>query len=95
MADNTPGDASDRPLTQSQRSLCRGRRRFLWQITAGTAAVVVRCHKCNAENEPGDRFCGQCGAALAKTRPCPACGELNDPDARFCDNCGAAFEPKA
>lgn len=54
-------------------------------------ATVVRCHKCNADNDADARFCNQCGAALVKSTPCPACGELNDPDARFCDNCGRAM----
>jgi RNA polymerase subunit RPABC4/transcription elongation factor Spt4 len=55
------------------------------------APTMVRCHKCNAL-APGDaRFCGQCGQALSKTKPCPNCRELNDPDAKFCDNCGRAF----
>lgn len=52
---------------------------------------VILCHKCNAENPDGSRYCNACGAPLGKTRPCPACGELNDPDARFCDNCGRAM----
>jgi len=59
---------------------------------AGQAERVVRCHKCNADNDANAKFCGRCGAALAKTRPCPGCGELNDPDARFCDACGKAME---
>ena len=49
---------------------------------------MVRCHKCNVDNEASSNFCKACGASLAKTRPCDGCGELNDPDARFCDNCG-------
>lgn len=52
---------------------------------------VLRCHKCNADNNADAKFCSQCGAALAKTKPCPGCGELNDPDARFCDSCGHHF----
>lgn len=52
------------------------------------AARIVRCHKCNADNDADAKFCSQCGAALSKTRPCPDCAELNDPDAKFCDNCG-------
>lgn len=55
---------------------------------AGAKQIVVRCHKCNADNEAEARFCKGCGTPLAKTRPCPACNELNDPDARFCDHCG-------
>ena len=57
----------------------------------GEAVEVVRCHKCNETNEASARFCKQCGASLAKTKPCPGCHELNDPDARFCDRCGQAF----
>ena len=50
--------------------------------------TILRCHKCNAENDADAKFCTHCGAALSKTRPCPDCTELNDPDAKFCDNCG-------
>jgi hypothetical protein len=53
--------------------------------------AMVRCHKCNALAPAQARFCGQCGQALGKTKPCPNCREWNDPDARFCDNCGHAF----
>jgi len=49
---------------------------------------VVRCHKCNADNEPAAKFCKGCGASLGKSKACAGCGELNDPDARFCDSCG-------
>jgi len=54
---------------------------------------ILRCHKCNAENEGSANFCKACGAALAKTKPCAGCGELNDPDARFCDSCGQPMAP--
>lgn len=50
--------------------------------------VVVRCHKCEAENDADAKFCKACGAALGKSVACPACNERNDPDAKFCDNCG-------
>jgi len=49
---------------------------------------VVRCHKCNENNDASANFCNRCGAALSKSVACPKCGELNDPDARFCDHCG-------
>lgn len=55
---------------------------------AGKEVRLLRCHKCNVDNEAPASFCKGCGAPLAKTRPCPSCGELNDPDARFCDQCG-------
>jgi hypothetical protein len=52
---------------------------------------IVRCHKCNVDNEATANFCKGCGAALGKTKPCADCGELNDPDAKFCDHCGKAI----
>ncbi len=52
----------------------------------------VRCHKCNELVDADAKFCGKCGAAVAKTKGCPGCGELNDPDAKFCDNCGHKFD---
>jgi len=56
---------------------------------AGATEVrVLRCHKCNADNEVLAKFCKECGAAITKSKPCGICGELNDADAKFCDNCG-------
>ena len=49
----------------------------------------MRCPACTAENRPGRRFCGQCGAPLQLA--CPACGAANQPDERFCGDCGAAL----
>jgi class 3 adenylate cyclase/tetratricopeptide (TPR) repeat protein len=50
----------------------------------------MRCPACTAENRPGRRFCGQCGAPLEVV--CPACGAANEPDERFCGDCGASLE---
>ena len=44
------------------------------------------CPNCGAPVTPGQRFCGQCGNALAKS--CPGCGAPADPGARFCGQCG-------
>jgi ribosomal protein L40E len=55
-------------------------------------STLVRCHKCNSNNNAEAKFCSQCGASLQKSRECSDCGELNDPDARFCDNCGRALQ---
>jgi len=45
------------------------------------------CTSCGAENPPTNKFCGECGAALALA--CPGCGERNPPTNRFCGECGA------
>jgi len=47
------------------------------------------CPACGAENPPGNRFCGGCGARLALT--CPGCGAGNPPTNRFCGECGAGL----
>jgi class 3 adenylate cyclase/tetratricopeptide (TPR) repeat protein len=47
----------------------------------------MSCHLCGHDNPDGNRFCGGCGAALA--RACPACGHGNPADHRFCGACGA------
>jgi class 3 adenylate cyclase/tetratricopeptide (TPR) repeat protein len=45
------------------------------------------CASCGGENEPGRRFCGDCGRPLAVA--CPVCGAANSTRARFCGDCGA------
>jgi class 3 adenylate cyclase len=44
------------------------------------------CPACGAENEPGRKFCGDCGASL--TLACPNCGTPNPPTVKFCGECG-------
>ena len=44
------------------------------------------CPVCGAENEPGRKFCGDCGASL--TLACPNCGTPNPPTVKFCGECG-------
>jgi class 3 adenylate cyclase/tetratricopeptide (TPR) repeat protein len=55
---------------------------------------VSACPSCGRQALPGERFCGQCGAPLA--RVCPSCGAENPPDHRFCGSCGTALtgEPR-
>src|SRR5438552_11856997 len=48
----------------------------------------MTCATCGAQNEPGRKFCGECGARLATT--CPTCGASNPPGVRFCGECGSA-----
>src|SRR5579859_2071275 len=51
------------------------------------------CPACGADVPAGQRFCGQCGTALA--RPCPACGAENPPENRFCGSCGTPLTEDA
>ena len=45
------------------------------------------CSSCGGANEPGKKFCGECGARL--TLACVACGATITPGHRFCGECGA------
>ena len=46
----------------------------------------MECPTCGTANEPGRKFCGECGASLAA--PCPTCGAANAPGVKFCGECG-------
>ena len=48
---------------------------------------MLRCRACGAENQAGNRFCGQCGKSLMSV--CPACGGALQSGMRFCGHCGA------
>ena len=58
---------------------------------------MITCSNCGAENPPGQKFCGECGTALAVT--CSSCGAVNPPGQKFCGECGtpldAASQPVA
>ncbi|HET7677268.1 MAG TPA: adenylate/guanylate cyclase domain-containing protein [Candidatus Limnocylindrales bacterium] len=47
------------------------------------------CASCGAANEPGRKFCGECGTRLAVA--CAACGAANTPGTKFCGECGTAL----
>ncbi|HET9671498.1 MAG TPA: adenylate/guanylate cyclase domain-containing protein, partial [Actinomycetota bacterium] len=49
----------------------------------------MRCPRCDHENPEGQRFCGNCGTALASI--CGTCGSSNPPGHRFCGTCGSAL----
>jgi class 3 adenylate cyclase/tetratricopeptide (TPR) repeat protein len=51
----------------------------------------MRCPRCATENPEGQRFCGNCGSALAAM--CPSCGSTNPPGQRFCGSCGTQLAP--
>ena len=47
------------------------------------------CAACGSTNDPGRKFCGECGNALAVT--CAECGSPNSPGVKFCGECGTAL----
>jgi len=53
----------------------------------------MRCPRCGHENAAGQRFCGECGNALASL--CSSCGASNPPGQRFCGNCGTPLTSTA
>src|SRR5262245_13252720 len=52
--------------------------------------MTIACRSCGRENRAANRFCEECGAALA--RRCDRCGEDLPPTAKFCGACGALAE---
>jgi class 3 adenylate cyclase/tetratricopeptide (TPR) repeat protein len=54
---------------------------------------VIACSSCGAENPDTNKFCGECGSALAAV--CSSCGAANPPDKKFCGECGAPLDATA
>jgi class 3 adenylate cyclase/tetratricopeptide (TPR) repeat protein len=50
----------------------------------------MTCPNCGSANDPGRKFCGECGQPLA--RACPACGSPNPPTVKFCGECGTRLD---
>jgi class 3 adenylate cyclase/tetratricopeptide (TPR) repeat protein len=50
----------------------------------------VTCTSCGARNDPGRKFCLECGSPLAAR--CPACGAGNPAAAKFCGECGGRLD---
>jgi class 3 adenylate cyclase/tetratricopeptide (TPR) repeat protein len=57
------------------------------------ASAEMVCSKCGALVPPEQRYCGRCGAAMA--RSCPGCGAANPAANRFCGACGAKLDAPA
>ncbi|HEX5039183.1 MAG TPA: adenylate/guanylate cyclase domain-containing protein, partial [Candidatus Limnocylindria bacterium] len=53
----------------------------------------MRCAACGTENEPGSRFCDECGSPMAAA--CPTCRQPVRAGARFCRNCGTSLTDEA
>jgi class 3 adenylate cyclase/tetratricopeptide (TPR) repeat protein len=50
---------------------------------------VTTCSNCGADNPAVQKFCGECGTALAAI--CSSCGATNPPGQKFCGECGSAL----
>jgi class 3 adenylate cyclase len=55
---------------------------------SSNAPETETCPSCGETNRAGSRFCGSCGAGLAKPELCPSCGAENPAGQRFCNSCG-------
>jgi class 3 adenylate cyclase/tetratricopeptide (TPR) repeat protein len=51
----------------------------------------MSCDRCGQETHGGARFCGGCGAALAREVSCEACRAPNPSSHGFCHSCGHAL----
>ena len=49
-------------------------------------ATLLACPHCGFANQPGAKFCGNCGKPVGLR--CPECGAAVAPAVRFCSNCG-------
>jgi class 3 adenylate cyclase/tetratricopeptide (TPR) repeat protein/predicted nucleic acid-binding Zn ribbon protein len=59
----------------------------------GEGSKALNCPSCGTANQPGQRFCGECGTKLAAT--CPNCSAPIQPGQRFCGECGTKVEGAA
>ncbi|GAA4845232.1 hypothetical protein GCM10023310_23950 [Paenibacillus vulneris] len=65
------------------------------QTFANSSVYSTSCQACGHMNEPGDKFCGNCGGKLSKEQiECYSCHMLIDEDAKFCSNCGSSMLSK-
>src|SRR3990172_9916556 len=62
-------------------------------VPAGGGSARVICSNCGTANQPGRKFCKECGTPLAVA--CPNCGAANAPDAKFCGECGTSLAGSA
>jgi predicted amidophosphoribosyltransferase len=49
--------------------------------------VLARCRVCQSAMDPGDAFCGSCGAPVVQAL-CPKCHQPTRRESAYCINCG-------
>src|ERR1700675_2825154 len=52
------------------------------------APPPMQCPACQHENAEDSRFCGDCGASIAREVTCSGCGRSNPAGQKFCNGCG-------
>ncbi len=58
-----------------------------------SAAQTVPCPNCGKQNDPGKKFCGECGGKMEFAKvPCVKCGAELREGAKFCSECGSTQE---
>ena len=60
---------------------------------------ISLCPNCGAEVPAGQKFCSNCGNAIAQAEApaasaavCPTCGEPVEPGTKFCSKCGSPIQ---
>ena len=84
------------PKRKTSKARRDKRRSNVWKLeTPG----IVACPNCGAANDPGTKFCRECGAKLEAPPPaepqkrfCPSCGKEVAPGIKFCPECGQKME---
>jgi len=52
--------------------------------------LMTECNSCKTKNNPGQKFCGQCGAGLSQG--CAECGATKVEGHKFCGQCGTVHD---
>ncbi len=65
--------------------------------TLAPAMQGMKCAQCGSVNQPGSRFCRECGSAnlTASSPQCPKCHAVVPEGSRFCNECGATLTTTA
>lgn len=53
-----------------------------------TSQPTINCPQCNAELNPDDKFCTECGAKPEAITNCPKCNAPIESGTKFCTECG-------
>ncbi|HEY6072719.1 MAG TPA: zinc ribbon domain-containing protein, partial [Anaerolineales bacterium] len=63
------------------------------RIMGAAMSTILACPHCGFANQPGAKFCANCGRPVASR--CPECVADVASGARFCSNCGILLAGRA